>query len=285
MAAMDAMDARDAVASLQRFVSWCIQSNWGWWWRWELSWISTTYLGAQQRGHANVLEWSKPLFDAFIAGAWILHWTEDTIYWAAKPTVRLERLENSNRRLHCEDGPTLESDVENLYFWHGVLVPAFVIVRPDWITVEHITQEENTEVRRSMLERMGAERFAKEAKLTVMHEDELHSSFATIPVTDELEPGKRMVVTYRSGSERAQLLRCDSVTDGDDRPLQFVHVTCPSTGREYFLRVSADITRAYEGVASTFRLTEDEYKNGHYLRQGDVMLRPRGPQSLNQQHS
>lgn len=38
--------------------------------------------------------------------------------------------------------------VENLYFWHGVLVPAFVVVKPEWITVQHIETESNAEVRR-----------------------------------------------------------------------------------------------------------------------------------------
>ena len=48
---------------------------------------STTWLGARDE---RVAAWSKPLFDAFVAGAWLLHWTEDTLYWAAKPAVHLE---------------------------------------------------------------------------------------------------------------------------------------------------------------------------------------------------
>lgn len=274
------------MGSLQRFTAWCIQVGWReWWYRWDLSVCSTAYFGAIQGNRQTVIAWSQPLVEAFIAGAWILNWTEDTLYWVAKPVVSVEHLDNSgSRRLHCAEGPALDSDVENLYFWHGVLVPAFVVVRPGWITVQHITSEDNAEVRRCMLERMGAERFTKEAQMTVIHEDSLTSRFASIPVGDEIEPGKRFVVSYRKGEEKARLLRCDAVTDGDGRPLKFIHVICPSTSREYYLRVRHDIMRAYEGVASTFNMTEEQYKTGSYLRQGDVMLRAAGKQGF-QQHS
>ena len=64
----------------------------------------------------------------------------------------------------------LESDVENLYFWHGVLVPAFVVVRPDWITLDHIKSECNAEVRRVMIERYGYERYCRDAGMKLVDE-------------------------------------------------------------------------------------------------------------------
>jgi hypothetical protein len=234
-----------------------------------MSWLACTFIGAKQLETAKPQEWSGPLFEAFCAGAWILHWTDDTLYWASKPTVHVERDPNGNRRLHNENFAALQSDVENLYFWHGVLVPAFVVVKPEWITVKHIQEEENAEVRRIMLERMGSERFAKEAQMVVLHEDELETN---LPRTEEVEPGKRLLVGYEKRKEKARLLRCDAVLDGDGRPLKFVHVICPSTEREYFLRVAHDMERAYEAVGSTFHMTEKEYKSGKYIRQGDVML-------------
>ena len=80
---------------------------------------------------------SGPVLDAFLAGAWMLHFTDDTLYWVAKPAVHVETIPGG-RRLHSDKTAALESAVERLYFWHGVLVPAFVVVRPDWITLDHI---------------------------------------------------------------------------------------------------------------------------------------------------
>ena len=90
--------------------------------------------------------------EAFIAGCWLLYWTDDTLYWIAKPTVHRDQ-SSEVRRLHNDKYAAVESDIVNLYFWHGVLVPAFVVVRPDWITLKHIDAEENAEVRRVMIER------------------------------------------------------------------------------------------------------------------------------------
>lgn len=80
----------------------------------------------------------------------------------AKPTVTVE-VARGRRRLHKENGPALESAIENLYFVHGVLVPAFVVVRPDWITLEHIEKEKNAEVRRIMIDRFGHEKYLRQS--------------------------------------------------------------------------------------------------------------------------
>jgi hypothetical protein len=143
----------------------------GWyWWRFELSYLSTTAFGARQLRKPQVRSWSEPLLDAFVAGAWFLHWTETTLYWVAKPVVHVERTATA-RRPHNETGPALESAIENIYFWHGVMVPAFVVVRPDWITIQHIDTETNAEVRRVMIERYGIERYIRDAGATIVHSD------------------------------------------------------------------------------------------------------------------
>ncbi|MDP2705072.1 MAG: hypothetical protein Q8O71_01585 [bacterium] len=103
---------------------------------------------------AAVLSWSAPAYDAFRAGAWIAYWTDTVLYWAAKPRVHVE-VAATTRRLHRADGPAVESDVEPLYFWHGVLVPAHVIEAPQTITVAEIQAEDDAEVRRVLRERFG----------------------------------------------------------------------------------------------------------------------------------
>ena len=168
--ALDALAARgalDAQGTIRRFASWCIQSNTWYWWKFDLSWVVITYLGAKTE---EVKAWSMPLFEAYINGAWLLHFTDDTVYWVAKPIIHLEKTAQGANRLHNENYAAMESDIENLYFIHGVLVPAFVVVRPDWITIQHIETEQNAEVRRIMMEKYGYERYMRNCNAVVVDE-------------------------------------------------------------------------------------------------------------------
>ena len=151
-AARAARDARDA---LTRFAHWCIQSG-GWWsWRWEISWIATTHIGALQlKKH---IPWAEHLYDAFCSGAWFMFWTNDTLYWVAKPRVHVETIEGRHR-LHRADGPAVESDIEPLYFWHGVLIPAEWIEQRDTLAASEIFKEQNAETRRAGCEIIGWDR-------------------------------------------------------------------------------------------------------------------------------
>jgi hypothetical protein len=89
-----------------------------------------------------------------------------TLYWVRKPTITVER-GAFGRRLHCETGPACENEIENLYFWHGVLVPAYAVVRPEWITLDEIQREHNEETRRILIERRGWEWYIRESGATV----------------------------------------------------------------------------------------------------------------------
>src|SRR5262249_19395672 len=61
-------------------------------------------------------------------------------------------------RLHSEHGPAMAwPDGFAIYAWHGVRVPPFVINHPDLISPGSIWAEENAEVRRVMIERIGYE--------------------------------------------------------------------------------------------------------------------------------
>jgi hypothetical protein len=196
-----------------------------------LSYVATTHIGAQQLGKTDTMRWTEPLFEAFIAGAWILHWTETALFWVAKPAVHVE-LVNGQRRLHNQPYAAIESDAENLYYWHGVYVPAFVVVRPDWITLKHIETEPNIEVRRIMVERFGLERYI-------------------------LESGARLVHTDECGALYRKEL-------SDDEPVVAVHVvnsTAEPDGsyRKYILRVPPTMRTAREAVAWTFGRRSDEY--------------------------
>jgi hypothetical protein len=204
----------------------------GWrFFNWDLSWISCTYFGAIQNRKPIVAGWSKQLLDAFCSGCWFLFWTEDTLYWVQKPKLCLEQFPGG-RRFHNPSYAALESDAENLYFWHGVLVPAFVVVRPDWITLKHIDTEINVEVRRVMIERFGQEKYLQESGAVEIHRDDFG-------------------VLYRkeiSGDEPLVMVKVVNSTAEPD-----------GSFKDYFLRVPPEIQRARQAVAWTFDKSERDY--------------------------
>lgn len=194
--------------------------------------MATTHIGALALEKEAVDKWAKPVFEAFISGCWMLFWTDDTLFWIAKPTVHKEQIANGHR-LHNETYAALESDIENLYFWHGVMVPAFVVVRPDWITIKHIETEQNAEVRRVMIERYGQDHYLLDSKAEKIHEDD----FGTL---------------YRKdipGDEPLVMVKVINSTPEPDNSF-----------KDYFLRVPPTMTRAREAVAWTFGKTENEYE-------------------------
>ena len=191
-----------------------------------------------------------------------------------------------SHRLHCEDGPAVGfQDGWGVWAWHGTRVTRQIIEQPETLTIEQISAETNAEVRRVMVERMGWERFCAVAKMKLIHIDELHTNFPNIPVSATVDAGKRMVTSYRAGVERAELLESAELRDFEERPLRFVRLTDPSTGRQYTIRVLHDHARCYEAVGWTFGLSETDYKRGRFLRQGDVLLQPLSGGPLQQAHS
>ena len=193
---------------------------------------------------------------------------------------------DEERRLHHESLAAMEfKDGWKVYAYHGVTVPAQVIETPETITIEQIKNEENAEVRRCMVERMGWARFYSEAGMKVLHEDTLESNFPSIPISELVSESARLVTSYRPGTETAQLLEADGIRDYEDRPLRFVRLTDPSTGRQYTLRVLHSHTRCYQAVAWTFGKNEEEYKKGRYVRHGDVGLFPLSGGPKMQTHS
>jgi hypothetical protein len=141
-----------------------------------------------------------------------------------------------DNRLHCEDGPAvLWPDGYGNYFWHGVSIPAKLVEYPGIQNRDDITKEENAEVRRCMMEKLGSKRFAE-----LLGIEEIHRSGIDL---DE-------IILYRT-------LEPDP-TVGDH--IQFVKVVCPSTRREYMLCVPPTITNALEAVAWTFGETPETYR-------------------------
>lgn len=66
-------------------------------------------------------------------------------------------------RLHAEDGPALAyPGGYTIYGWHGTIVPRFVIMNPERLTIKVIHHEPNRHVRQAMIERYGPERYERD---------------------------------------------------------------------------------------------------------------------------
>jgi hypothetical protein len=105
--------------------------------------------------------------------------------------------------------------------WRGVPINERVAFRPETITATEILAETNAELRRVLLERMGYEAFLSAAEAETMHRDR--------------DPG---------GERR--LLRVRMQNDED---LVCVSVICPSTGRQYIIRVPPTMRSCRQAVA------------------------------------
>jgi hypothetical protein len=105
--------------------------------------------------------------------------------------------------------------------WQGVRIDKRLWLQPETITLSEILAEQNAERRRVLIDRFGQSRFMTEAKAEVLDED------------------------HDSGGKR-QLLR---VPLGDDEPLVTLACKCPSTGRQYHLRVPPNMTTCHQAAA------------------------------------
>ena len=117
--------------------------------------------------------------------------------------------------------------------WRGVAIDDRIAFHPEQLRVEEILREGNIERRRVMLERFGAEHFMQAAGASVLDSD-----------TD-------------AGGKRELL----SVALANDEPMVCVSVRCPSTGRQYLLRVPPGMQTCRQAVAWTAGFdTPDAYQ-------------------------
>jgi Domain of unknown function (DUF6745) len=105
--------------------------------------------------------------------------------------------------------------------WRGVRVNERIAFHPEELTATEALAEKNAEMRRVMIERMSYLRFSKEAKAKILDEDK------------------------DSGGVR-QLLAIDLK---EDERLVGLSCICPSTGRQYFLRVPPTIKTCHQAAA------------------------------------
>ncbi len=139
--------------------------------------------------------------------------------------------QDSENRLHHESEMAMSFwDGYGFYSWHGVRVSEKVIKKQ--FTASDINLEENAEVRRAMIEIMGAEEYLKQSNAIKIDSSEMGTLYSS-PVKDD---------------EPIVMVELDNSTPEPDGSI-----------KKYWLRVPPTIKRAREAVAWTFGMSEKEY--------------------------
>jgi hypothetical protein len=149
---------RRTQAAQQAQAIWVACSDWleGDWPRgiWDGAWWCITTIGSIETGDAALYRQWEPLLAAFEAGLWLFCIT-------SQPELVLAPIPSSisldaEGRLHRDDGPAFVWLDWLEYHWHGVEVPAQVILRPETITQDQIASEPNAKIRQVLSERYRA---------------------------------------------------------------------------------------------------------------------------------
>jgi hypothetical protein len=196
----------------------------GWWYSWDLSFVSTFFIGTNK---ASVAKWAEPIFESFLAGCFQVFWTDKRLYWWSKPSLALVE-ENGRKVLHSEIGPAFICDLEDLWYWHGVLVPQHVVEAPDRITLKEIKSETNDETKRVLVERYGPGRWLSDSGAKPIQSDDWGTLYD-------------LAMPYRV----VKLINSTVDEDG--------------TRREYYRNVPAECATARQAIAWSYGLEEKEY--------------------------
>ena len=120
----------------------------------------------------NLLEETKKLEAIWLiaenAGWFLPH---EKICWISERTSKV--LKDVEGRLHCETGMACQyPDGWGVYAWHGVRVQSWIVLEPQKITADLVMKEQNAEIRRVLMERMGLRRYLIESKAEVLDHDD-----------------------------------------------------------------------------------------------------------------
>jgi hypothetical protein len=161
--------------------------------------------------------------------AWILP-NERSCWLSERPTtIRID----TNGRLHAADGPALTyRDGWSVFAWKGVLVPSWIIDRPERINVRSIAANHDPQIRRCMIDILTPQRFIAEGGAYRVSQDETG-------------------VLWRQ-RWRWEAWAAVEVVNGTAEP--------DGSHKRYFLQVPPTVRSPREAVAWTYGLTEQRYR-------------------------
>jgi hypothetical protein len=148
---------------------------------------------------------------------------------------RPDRLRGDDRgRLHDDSAPALRfRDGWSVWAWKGVVIPSWLILEPERITLAMIDHEQNIQIRRCMIEIMTPERYVARGGAVLVAED---------------ETGVLWRKTWLSADAWAVVEVINATPEPD------------GTHRHFFLQVPAHMRTAREAVAWTYGLSASAYK-------------------------
>jgi hypothetical protein len=133
-------------------------------------------------------------------------------------------------RTHRENGPAVVCGDRELYYWRGWQVAKKTVLEKP--TAERILKEQNQTEREVLIQRMGVEQFVNEAELRPV--DSFRDS-TLLKVNTAEKRGRHTIEGWRE----------------EPLALAFLKVVCPSTQKNYFLRVTPDVENAKQALEST----------------------------------
>jgi Domain of unknown function (DUF6745) len=161
--------------------------------------------------------------------AWMV--PHEHVCWLSHRPDRLEV--DANNRLHSGKGPALGyRDGWTAHAWKGVIVPRWIIERPELISVRTIGSAVDPQVRRCMIDIFTPARFVAEGGAMRVARDETG-------------------VLWRQ-RWRWEAWAAVEVINGSPEP--------DGTFKKYFLQVPATVRSPREAVAWTYGLTEQRYR-------------------------
>ena len=137
--------------------------------------------------------------------------------------------------LHSTDSPALDFDGHyTVYALHGVILDEKTIMRPNDITAREIIEEPNSTLANIKMERLTVPNFMAKVCPKILDED------------------------YDSQGNSRKLLHVQFPHDRDGR-LVCVEVICPSTDKQYLLRVPPTMETIADAIAWTFGMDKKDY--------------------------
>lgn len=168
-------------------------------------------LGVQYRG--SMREKQAMFKELCEAGFWFWPGSRVCVCCERPAAIRLD----NEGRLHNENGASLAfRDGFEVFSFHDVVLPEYVVMRPKEITVEKIEAEKNAEVRRIMTERFGYGRYLSETGAKVLDMDviavnTLDEAFGSMPrALMEDKQGQRWLVGTDGSTKRVYYMRAPS---------------------------------------------------------------------------
>lgn len=148
---------------------------------------------------------------------------------------------DEQNRLHNEDGAAIEfADGYKLWFYHGIAVKAEWIEKPEKLTKNDWSNEDNLEKRRVIQELMGDD-FPKKLKAKLVSKS-----------SKEFKDKHNLFGLYEV-----------ELKDDPESVARYVKVQDHSSSRQYFIRVKPNLSDADEALAWTFGMTKEDYTPLH----------------------